>query len=152
MKLIKLTRGKFAQVDDADFEWLNQFKWYYHTGYARGCVGKNKIIYMHRFILNAPDGMRSDHKDLDKLNNQRYNIRLCTVQQNNMNTEKRSGFTSKYKGVSWAKRRDKWQAQIKFNYKVACLGFFKCEICAAEAYNREAIKLFGEFARVNNLS
>lgn len=28
MRKIPLTQGKFALVDDADFDWLNQWKWY----------------------------------------------------------------------------------------------------------------------------
>lgn len=58
MKKIKLTRGKYALVDDADFERLNQFRWYLVK-----CGNKQYVkrierpqVFMHRFILNTPIG------------------------------------------------------------------------------------------------
>ena len=55
MKQIPLTQGKFALVDDEDFEYLNQFKWCAlkrpHTFYAVRNLpngkGKQKLIGMH---------------------------------------------------------------------------------------------------------
>lgn len=74
-------------VDDEDFEYLNQWKWTAHRigndWYAtRG--EKKKIIYMHREILRTPKGMLTDHIDMDGLNNQKKNLRICTHQQNKM--------------------------------------------------------------------
>ena len=80
MKQIPLTQGKFAIIDDKDFEYLNQWKWTYDGRYAirsvAFTVGKRSKIYMHRIILNTPVGMDTDHIDMNRLNNQRLNLRI----------------------------------------------------------------------------
>jgi hypothetical protein len=161
MKEIQLTKGKVTFVDDKDFEWLNQWKWqankqtyknitnFYAVRSGKRINGKRLGIKMHRFILNAPKGIEVDHRDTDGLNNQRYNLRLCTCQQNNMNINPYRGCSSKYKGVGWHKKNKKWQVQIALNRKSKHLGYFVSETEAALAYNFAATKLFGEFARLN---
>jgi hypothetical protein len=57
--------------------------------------------------------------------------------------------TSGFKGVTWSKNRNKWVSQIGFNKKLRYLGQFFCIVKAARAYDSEARKLFGEFARPN---
>lgn len=59
MKEIPLTQGKVALVDDDDFEWLSQFKWYavkfgrtfYAVRQAPRVNGKQRKIWMHREVL-----------------------------------------------------------------------------------------------------
>jgi hypothetical protein len=158
MKEIELTQGKVALVDDEDYGWLNQWKWFAdknkNTFYARrqGKTnnGKQSAIRMHRLILNATNKETEvDHYDMNGLNNQRYNIRLCTGQQNRMNQKSRQGTSSKFKGVAWNKARKKWHARIGFNGEKKHLGLFISETEAALAYNKAATELFGEFARLN---
>ncbi len=153
MKKIKLTKGKFALVNDEDFEYLNRWRWYCHShGYA---VRKPKrvIIYMHRLILNIPKGMFTDHKNLNKLDNRRSNLRIANENQNHMNCGLRSNNKSGYKGVWWFfdKRSNwgKWAVAIKFYKKSIHLGYFKTAKEGALAYNEAAVKYFGEFARLN---
>ena len=98
MKQIPLTQGKFSIVDDEDFPLLSQFKWYAHLehGYfyatrasSRDKVtGKQKVISMSRFIMNAPKGMLVDHKNGDTLDNRRKNLRICTHAENGRNRTK----------------------------------------------------------------
>ena len=85
MKEIPLTRGKFALVDDEDYEWLSQWKWYCSTtGYAvRGC--KNRILYMHREIAKTKPGMLTDHINRNKLDNRKENLRFCSHRENMKN-------------------------------------------------------------------
>ena len=64
---------------------------------------------------------------------------------------KRTKGSSKFKGVSWFKRTEKWKAQIQYRKKVIHLGYFKDEIDAAKAYNAKAIELFGEYACLNKI-
>jgi hypothetical protein len=59
--------------------------------------------------------------------------------------------SSIYKGVYWNTGCNKWLAKIGVNRKRIHLGVFACEKEAAKAYNRAAIKYFGEFARLNNI-
>ena len=155
MKEIILSDGSKTQVSDVDFESLSRHKWYLKKGYAVrniGSRGKQKTIFMHRVIMSNPAGMSVDHKDQNPLNNQRSNLRICTVQQNNQNRRKYLQGSSKYKGVSWHKTEGKWQAQIRVNSKAKHLGLFKNEIDAAIAYNKIAKETQGEFACLNEVS
>jgi len=155
MKCIKLTQRKYATVDDEDFAYLNQWKWFYHDGYVlrnlKRIKGKNqKKISMHRLIAQTPNDMYTDHINGNGLDNRRNNLRICTNQQNGMNRKVNINNTSGYKGVSWHKKGKKWQVQIKAE-KFLYLGLFKSKIQAAKAYNQKALKLFGEYANLNEL-
>lgn len=148
---IALTKGRYAIVDAADFERLNKYKWsamvvgkkcYAYRNDGRGCV------LMHREIMNAPQGWVVDHRDGNGLNNCRKNLRICTPQQNVCNRAPRF-LTSRYKGVSWDKTRNKWRAATSFKGKPIEIGRFDDEIEAAKAHDRKAWELFGEFAWLN---
>jgi hypothetical protein len=73
-----------------------------------------------------------DHDDNDKLNNRADNIKLRTNRENT--SKDRKGGTSKYIGVSWYKRYNKWRAQIFVNGKIKCLGYFENPLYASNAY------------------
>lgn len=161
MKQIPLSKGKFALVDDADFDYLNQWKWFVRpsTGGSEYAMrrtktkGKVTMIFMHRFILGLTDSMTYvDHINHDGLDNQRANIRACTPSQNAMNRSNGFGW-SKFKGVgkNISTAPNKWTSRIKINKKYNHLGYFKTEEEAAKRYNEEAIKLFDEFACLNQV-
>jgi len=157
VKQIPLTKGKVALVDDADFEHLNQWKWHYNpvcrTGYARRIAtidGKRTLIYMHHDILGIPAlGMEADHISTDGCDNRRENLRWGTRAQNLMNSRKRGGGSSRFKGVCWNTQKQQWMATITLGGKLRHLGFFDDEIEASRAYDVAALELFGEFARPN---
>ena len=155
MKKIKLTQGKYAIVDDEDFAYLNQWKWYFNNkGYAVKNNWENKkwkTIYMHRLIMNTLKKMETDHINGNKLDNRRCNLRICTKSQNQINSNVNIKNSSGYKGVCWHKDRNKWQVQIEFNGKKYYLGYFVDKIGAAKAYNQKAKELFGEFAYLNKV-
>ncbi len=154
-KSIPLTQGKIALVDDEDFEWLMQWKWFYHDGYAATNSGKwpnRKGAKMHRLIMNTPSGMETDHINCDKLDNRRSNLRICDGTQNQANTNLRNLNTSGYKGVSRHNNRGKpgkWRAQIAIRGKKIHIGLFENLEDAARAYDETAIKYYGEFAKTN---
>ena len=159
MKKISLTQNKYALVDDEDYEDLNQFKWYYCNGYAyrtenigvfRGKIRK-KTIAMHREVNKTPKGLVTDHINRKTLDNKKINLRSCTDVENCRNTKITKNSSSRFKGVSWDKSREKWAAYIKINWKKRYLGRFSSEKCAARAYNKSAEELFGEFARLNKI-
>lgn len=106
---------------------------------------------MHRQIMNSPTGLEVDHRDRDRLNNQRSNLRLATRSQNATNKSIQSNNTSGYRGVYWLKRDKKWLARVGINGKFINAGLFKDKRQAALAYNKKAIELFGEFAVPNEL-
>ena len=99
MKKIPLTKGKFALVDDEDFERLSQFKWHYGKGYAARKTNED-YIYMHKEILGIGKKQEGDHKNGDKLNNQRANLRTCTHAQNMFNRRTQKNNVSGVSGVS----------------------------------------------------
>ena len=155
MKRIPLTQGQFAIVDDEDFEWLNQWKWYAskdgRTFYAirKQAVGERKLtVAMHRQILKAKKGQEVDHRNGDGLFNVRHNLRLCT-KQNRYNRKLNTSSFSGFKGVVWNRSANKWQSQIGYNGKVFYLGIFFCLVKAAKTYDKAARKYFGEFANTN---
>ena len=157
MKLISLTQGQFAQVDDDDFEVLNQWKWCAQntkTGfYAARKDSTGYYILMHRLILGLTDkSIKGEHIDRNSLNNQRYNLRKATHAQNMSNRRVLTKTSSKYLGVRWFARDKKWYAGITKDNKSMHIGSFDTEIEAALAYNNAAKKLHGEFANLNLLS
>jgi hypothetical protein len=153
MKEIPLTQGKVALVDDADFDWLNQWKWYYHyAGAVRNTPRpKRKTVLMHReiFGLSSEDSDDVDHRNHDRLDNRRCNLRICTTTENCHNRYKPKQCSSKFKGVSWHNNNARWTAQIGIPGKLIHLGSFKLEECAALAYDMAALREFGEFAHCN---
>lgn len=163
MKEIQLTKGKVAIVDDDDFEWLNQWKWNFHKGYAGRSAyiddGKRRVLFMHREIIKTPIGLITDHKDRNKLNNQKSNLRLCGKSQNRVNSNKNPLSTSKFKGVSIQKMRKNrytyYLSQVKFNGRTVFFKLFpftsEGELQAAKAYNDASVKYYGEFADVNSI-
>lgn len=158
MKEISLTKGKVAFVDDEDYEDLAQFRWHtlphHRTFYAvREVTYDNwrtkKQVRMHSVILPPLANLEPDHIDGNGLNNQKYNLRRCTGQQNRMNQKPQLKVSSKYKGVHWDKQTNKWRAAVKINQRSIKLGRFEKEKEAAFAYNLAAIEHFGEFACLN---
>lgn len=164
MKKIKLTRGKFALVDDEDFQELSKYKWqaktdgynwYAKRGYYNKETKKCVEIKMHRQIMNHPIGMKIDHINHNGLDCQKQNLRICTHGENMMNRKKKVSGISKYLGVSISKStvRGKiykyWSAVLRADGKVYNIGKFKTEENAAIAYNIFAEKHHGQFANYN---
>lgn len=166
MKLIELSQGYFAQVDDDNFDMLNSTPWHVHIDRRkdksiRGLYAIRNINTstgrtsqkMHRFLMEVTDPkIEVDHIDHYGLNNQRYNLRIATHSENAQNRIiSPLCNTSGHKGVVWHKGHEKWQAQIKRDGKIKHLGYFDEIEDASVAYNEAAAKRFGEFANPNTL-
>ena len=143
MREIKLTQGKVALVDNEDFEWLNQWRWYFDNGYA---ARRSKKILMHRVIMQAKKGQLVDHIDHNTLDNRKQNLRIATRSQNNMNAYIRKDSKSKFKGVS-LHTNGKWQATIRNQY----LGLFVTKEEAALAYNQALIDAKVDYPILNKI-
>lgn len=131
MKTIPLTRGKVALVDDADFEWLGEYKWNYaNTGYA-ATDGR----HMHRLIMKPATKMEVDHINQDKLDNRRANLRVVSSGHNKINRSMGNN-TSGRTGVYYYKnegRQKRWWAYIALGGKRKSLGYFATLVEASEA-------------------
>ncbi len=153
---IKLSSGHIVLVDKEDYDLISEHRWYLSnirlkipyavTGNLKRYNGKR--LRMHRLIMNAGPNQFIDHVNRNGLDNRRCNLRFCTRAQNNQNSYIPKG-VSKFKGVSWAKSRTIWEARIGVNHRLIFIGYFENEIEAAEAYDKAALKHFGEFARIN---
>ena len=156
---ITLTQGKVAIVDAADFEWLNQWKWYakrtpsMKSFYAGRTLAKvdghqGKNILMHRVILGLKTGdpRQGDHVNHNTLDNRDENLRIATSSQNLMNRGLFSSNTSGFKGVS--RNTKGWRAKIQVDGKALYLGTRDTPRQAFELYCAAAEKFHGEFARV----
>lgn len=155
MKQILLTQGKFTLVDDEDFEFLNQWKWYLsNTGYAVRAQwlkkeNKQVKILMHRVILNINKYILTDHINRNRLDNRRKNLRMCNKSQNAANSKLEKYNKYGYRGLT--KHFNKWRAVIVADKKRYHLGLFSTKREAAQAYNQAAKQYFGEFAFINKI-
>jgi len=160
-----LSKGYSALVDAEDFDRLNRYSWFvwipasnkrliYAVRKVRAGKKYGKVL-MHREVVNAPRGIKVDHKNNSHpengLDNRKENLRVASDAQNQWNARKHiDATTSRFKGVVRCKD-GYWQAQLQVNRVRKYLGRFKTELAAAKAYNEAAIKLFGDFARINIL-
>ena len=172
MKEIPLTQGKVAIVDDDDYEYLRQFKWYatknksifYVTRASPRVNGKQTKLFMHRVIMDTPKGKQTDHINHNGLDNRKQNLRVCNSRENGYNWRKNKHKTTGFKGVhihrqpsrrlgvSKGRVYEYIQALIYYDNKVINLGRnFKTLEDAARAYNEAAIKYYGEFAQLNEI-
>jgi len=140
MKKIPLTQGKFALVDDEDYDWLNALKWFAMKGTGKGAHwyacrwrwlgnGRQRMMRMHRFILGMKrsDVRQVDHINGDSLDNRRANLRLVS---NSGNQQNRKGV----KGYSHRVTRKRYQASIEYNGKTRYWGRYKTAAEARRAY------------------
>lgn len=141
MKKIKLTQGKYALVDNEDFEKVNSIKWCFNNGYA---INK-RIAPMHRFIMNCPAEMIVDHINGDRLDNRKSNLRICNNQQNSVNKEFPYVNSTGYRGIH-ARGKRYYAKFANIN-----LGTFDTIREAIKAYNKHAKIRFGKFARLHKL-
>ncbi len=111
-------------------------------GYMKVILYKSdtkKQITVHQlvsiaFLNHAQNGNKLviDHINDDKTDNRLENLQIVTHRFNSCKTQGK--YSSKYKGVSWLKDRNKWISKIHINGKTTNLGVFNCELAASLAY------------------
>jgi hypothetical protein len=139
MAILKV-QGHEVLVDDEDLPTVQQYSWYICRGYVR-----SSACSLHRLLVDCPAGYEVDHRNRNKLDNRRCNLRVATVAENRRNKSHSKNNTSGFKGVSWDKEHELWEAHIKVNGKKRKIGRFPTKEIAACAYIRKAIELHGAF-------
>ena len=145
---------RIAVVDDEDADIARAFAWRSlepHAGYqyvvAKDSTGST--VYLHRLVARATRGTCVDHIDGDTLNNRRANLRVCTHAENMRNRRRSHASKFPYKGISQRRPGGPFRAVIRCNGRVFRFGPFKTAKDAAIAYDEAAIRLHGDFARLN---
>lgn len=148
--LMQLTNSRaFFEISDEDFPLVCKHKWGITiAGYIES-TGTRELLHRFLFGLIKNDGKYVDHKDGNKANNKRDNLRLCTNRENVANSPKRSTNITGFKGVSVYTGRKNYRVTITHNGKHKHIGMYEDLISGARAYDKWALIIFGEFAHLN---
>lgn len=158
MKQILSTCGKTILIDDSDYTAVSRWKWQVNKrGYVRRTVKTPGVgdrtghtVLLHRFLFSLTTNerhLRLDHRNGNKLDNQRSNLRFATQSQNLQNSLSANMKRGQFKGVHQVRQR--FFAAISVGGRTVCLGGYPTAIEAARAYNAAAVKYYGEFAKLN---
>lgn len=135
----------YAKIDKKFASVILKTSWCLRNGYAVSNIN-NRLTLMHHLVFFLAHGRRLkgteeiDHIDRNPLNNTIENIRLATSQLNKLNRGSNRNNTCGYKGVSFLKHRNVWQARLWINYKPLFLGSYRTKEEAAVVIN-DAYKL-----------
>lgn len=147
--------GSFFVIDEEDFKEVSRYSWALgKRGYPIAHTSRRdpngyKTFSLHRLIMNPGDTEDVDHISGDKLDNRKSNLRICSHQENMFNQKLRETNTTGYYGVSKMKSCGKYEAYIHIDGRKKYLGLFETAEGAALARDSAAIRLFGDFARLN---
>lgn len=156
---ISLTKGQTTIVDEGDYDAIVAIgRWCYsNSGYGvhyyADEYGQRKTLYLHRFVVQRmlregiPPDMQVDHKNQNRIDNRRFNLRLATRSQNQANKGVPVNNTSKYKGVTFNTGR--WEARIRYQGKRLYLGRFTNPLDAAMMYDAASRLLYQDFSGCN---
>ena len=141
-----LSNGKSTIFDKADYELIKQYSWNWNVGYSYTII-KDKYVPMHFILFND---YLYDHKNRNKLDNRRCNLRKCTYTENNQNISLKVNNTSGVTGVN-LDSRGRWIARVTVNGKrktvYAGWNFEEAVVARLKAEN----KYYGEFAPQKHL-
>lgn len=155
MKKISLTQGKFAIIDDEDYNELNQYRWSLGRDEARRSFRvvprEQKSISMQEQIMRPKAGQIVLHKNGDRLDNRRENLILGTKGMVNLTRGLQSNNNTGYRGV-YRYRNGRFGAKIRVNGQASFLGYYDSAEQAAQVYNQAAYEAWGNLAPLNNFN
>lgn len=147
---IPLSRGKFALIDEDDFDEISKYKWHADAmGYAvrfkkaseTGSAYIRICVYMHRLVAKCPADKVVDHVNHNQSDNRKSNLEISNKSSNGLNRKgPQSNNTSGILGVNWVKDRNKWEARIKIGITTHNLGRFSCKEDAMKVRREAEIK------------
>lgn len=155
-KVIPLTKGYEAIVDDIDYERVNKLSWYAAFAHKNDAFPravsqiKQKRIYLHRFILNASPDSIVDHVDGNPLNNKKSNLRFCNKSGNALNAGARKRNKTGYRGIykTPLSKKNPYIARITIEKKLYHIGCFPTLESAIAAYNKFLLESNNPFIRL----
>jgi hypothetical protein len=148
MKQIPLwnSDGAFALCDDRDHPWLSQWRWRVDDeGYAQTSLGGARV-FMHSMLITVPGGCVIDHRNRNRIDNRRENLRIASARENAANLSRRTGAREQFVGVRQT-ASGKWQARV--GERGRHIGVFENAEEAARARDAAALVEYGEFATLN---
>jgi len=138
--------GKEFYYDVEDAYFIEEHTWYFDKdGYVITRIN-NKGVKMHKLIIPSSRNEIIDHKNQNKFDNRKDNLRKCDSSQSAMNIRRRNHNTSGVTGVGWHKTSNKWRVRINYNKKSVFLGEFENFEDAVKVRKEAEQKYFGEFA------
>ncbi|MFT8313202.1 MAG: AP2 domain-containing protein [Clostridium sp.] len=149
--IVITTKGEEIIIDSEDFNKIKDYTWRVNNnGYAitefTESVNKIKMIQMHRLINNTPANKITDHKNGNRLDNRKTNLRDCNYSENARNCKTPSTSSSGIAGVQYAKREKRWRARIYTDGKEISLGYYETKEEAILARMNGEQEYFGEFS------
>lgn len=142
-------KGNEFYFDIADYDLIKDYTWRVNNkGYVVAIID-NKEIKMHRLITNCNNDAFIDHIHGNRNDNRRSELRVCTQEDNAKNRRINNNNTTGAKGVIILPS-GRYLARIQCNGDRITIGTFDTIKEAADAYDKKAIELFGEYARLNN--
>lgn len=132
--------------DIEDFDKIKNYCWYESSDGYIITYKQNKILYLHRLIMNPSEDELIDHIRHNLYDNRKKSLRICSSSNNHMNSHMQKNNTSGFTGVCYHKNNDVWISRI-FD-KV--IGYYKNKEDAIEARKQAEEKYFKEWSFKNS--
>ncbi len=152
--------NRMVLFDKEDYGLIKDYCWSEHIekgkedGYinARSIDGSGKIIKLHRLVMNVTDPkLKVDHIKHKLWDNRKSELRVCTNQQNCMNTGLHKNNTSGVPGVNYDVEKNMWRARLYHNNQTIHLGYYVTFEEAVEVRNDAVEKARGEWSYENSM-
>jgi hypothetical protein len=149
--ILRTVEDRFwAKVDrrgnDECWEWTGHFSASGYGFFQNAKRGKtrpaHRIAYELHFGITVAAELQVDHRCRNRRCVNVNHLQLVSNKENQENRGLSKNNTSGYRGVSWHRRNQKWQASICHNGQTHYLGYFDTVESAAHAAREARLKYF----------